>query len=250
LDEAAVRELMLSLAAAGDRAAALRCYADFSRRLARELRVVPSAPTRELASRLRREDLVAAAAAADLPLPERLEAARGGAFAGREAAVARLHEALARARGGERCVVLVTGEPGIGKTRLLAEFAHAVHGAALVLYGRCEDEPATPFQPFAEAFAPLAAADIVMEDLVRPQAGRPGEPAADPEGDRARLFDAVCEWLEELARSRPLLLVLDDLHWGERATLLLFRRLAGRPQRCPCSCSEARAKASFAAAIR
>jgi predicted ATPase len=129
--------------------------------------------------------------------------------------------------------VLVTGEPGIGKTRLLAEFAHAVAGAALVVYGRCEEEPATPFQPFAEALGPLAAADIVMEDLARPQVGRPGEPAADPEGDRARLFDAVCEWLDELARSRPLLLVLDDLHWAERATLLLFRRLAGRPQRVP-----------------
>jgi hypothetical protein len=233
LDEAVARELMLSLAAAGDRATALRSYADFSRRLARELRVLPSPPTREVASRLRREDLVAAAAAADLRLPERLEATRAGAFAGREAAVARLHESLARARGGERCVVLVTGEPGIGKTRLLAEFAQAVHGAALVLYGRCEDEPAMPFQPFAEALAPLAAADIVMEDLVRPQVGRPGEPAADPEGDRARLFDAVCEWMEELARSRPLLLMLDDLHWADRATLLLLRRLAGRPQRVP-----------------
>ena len=126
LDEAAERELMLALAAAGDRGAALRSYADFSRRLARELSVTPSGPTRELASRLRREELgTAAAAASGLPLPERLDAVRGDAFAGRQAAGARLHEAFARARSGERCVALVTGEAGIGKTRLLAEFAHA-----------------------------------------------------------------------------------------------------------------------------
>jgi DNA-binding SARP family transcriptional activator len=65
LDEAAARELMLALAAAGDRAAALRSYADFSRRLARELSLAPSAATRELASRLRREELGTAATAAD-----------------------------------------------------------------------------------------------------------------------------------------------------------------------------------------
>ena len=58
-----------------------------------------------------------------LPFPRRLELAAGGAFAGREAAIARLHEALALARGGERCVVLVVGEAGIGKTRLLAELS-------------------------------------------------------------------------------------------------------------------------------
>ena len=167
LDEAAERELMLALAAAGDRGAALRSYADFSRRLARELSVTPSAPTRELASRLRREELgTAAAAASGLPLPERLDAVRGDAFAGRQAAGARLHEAFARARSGERCVALVTGEAGIGKTRLLAEFAHAVQRAgALVLYGRCEEEPARPYQPFVEALAPLTVPDVLADGL-------------------------------------------------------------------------------------
>ena len=226
---------MLALAAAGDRGAALRSYADFSRRLARELRVAPSAATRELASRLRREELgTAAAAASGLPLPERLDAVRGGAFAGRQAAGARLHEAFARARSGERCVALVTGEAGIGKTRLLAEFAHAVQGAgALVLYGRCEEEPATPYQPFAEALAPLTVPDVLADGLGGLTAGRPGEPASDPEADRARMFDAVAEWLEEVAARRPLVLALDDLHWADRATLLLLRRLATRPQRVP-----------------
>jgi DNA-binding SARP family transcriptional activator/tetratricopeptide (TPR) repeat protein len=235
LDEEAERELMLALAAAGDRAAALRSYADFSRRLAREMGVAPSPATRELASRLRREELgTAAAAASGLPVPERLDAIRGGAFAGRAAASARLHEAFARARSGERCVALVTGEAGIGKTRLLAEFAHAAQAAgALVLYGRCEEEPATPYQPFAEALAPLAGPGILGYRLGELAAGRPGEPASDPESDRARMFEAVAEWLEELAANRPLVLALDDLHWADRPTLLLVRRLATRPQRVP-----------------
>jgi DNA-binding SARP family transcriptional activator/tetratricopeptide (TPR) repeat protein len=235
LDEAAERELMVALAAGGERAAALRSYAGFSRRLARELSLTPSAATRELASRLRREELGAASAAASgLPLPERLDAVRGGAFAGREAAGARLHETFARARSGERCFVLVTGEAGIGKTRLLAEFAHAVQGAgALVLYGRCEEEPATPYQPFVEALAPLAVSDVLAEGLGGLPAGRPGEPGSDPEADRARMFDAVAEWLEEVAARRPLVLALDDLHWADRPTLILVRRLATRPKRVP-----------------
>ena len=235
LDEAAERELMLALAATGDRAAALRSYADFSRRLARELSLAPSAATRELASRLRREELgTAASAASGLSLPERLAAVRGGAFAGREAAGARLHEAFARARSGERCVALVTGEAGIGKTRLLAEFAHAVEGAgALVLYGRCEEEPAAPYQPFAEALAPLTVPDVLAGGLVGLTTGRPGEPASDPQADRARMFDAVADWVDEVAARRPLVLALDDLHWADRATLLLMRRLATRPQRVP-----------------
>lgn len=234
LDEAAERELMLALAAAGDRGAALRSFADFSRRLARELRVAPSAPTRDLATRLRREELGSAAAAPGAPLPERLDALRGEPIVGRQAAAARLHETFARARTGERCVALVTGEAGIGKTRLLAEFAHAVQRAgAIVLYGRCEEEPATPYQPFAEALAPLALPDVLADGSGELAAGRPGEPATDPASFRAGRFDAVAGWLEELAARQPLVLALDDLHWADRPTLLLMRHLATRPQRVP-----------------
>jgi DNA-binding SARP family transcriptional activator len=230
LDETAQRELMLALDEAGDRAAALRSYADFTRRLARELRVAPSGATRELASRLRRRGFEVNVD--DLPFPRRLELATGGAFAGREAAIARLHEALAIARGGERCAVYVAGEAGIGKTRLLGEFARAIHGrGALVLYGRCEEEPGGPYQPFVEALEPVADWETLSAGLGQPGGGRPGAPDADPAGDRARLFDAIAEWLEELARVRPLVLVLDDLHWAEPATLLLLRRLATRPHR-------------------
>lgn len=232
LDETAERELMLALDAAGDRAGALRSYADFSRRLVGELRVAPSPRTRELASQLRREGSAGDADLRIVPFPQRLEVVRSGAFAGRQAAIARLHEALARARGGERCVALVTGEPGMGKTRLLAEFARTVHDHdALVLYGRCEEEPTIPYQPFVEALEPLADSDTPVVGLMQAGGRRPGAPAADPEGDRARMFDAVAESFERIARLQPVVLVLDDLHWADRATLLLLRRLATRPHR-------------------
>ena len=232
LDETAERELMLALDAAGDRAGALRSYADFSRRLVGELGVAPSPPTRELASHLRREGSAGGADPRIVPFPQRLEVVRGGAFAGRQAATARLHEALARVRAGERCVALVTGEPGIGKTRLLAEFARTVHDDdGLVLYGRCEEGPTVPYQPFVEALEPLAGSDTPVVGLTSTGGGRPGAPAADPEGDRARMFDVVAESLERIARLRPVVLVLDDLHWADRATLLLLRRLATRPHR-------------------
>ena len=235
LDEVAARGLMLALAAARDRAAALRSYDEFCRRLARELRLAPSAATRELASQLRSDARgTAAAAATDVPLPERLDALRAGVIAGREAATARLHEVFARARSGERCLALVTGEAGIGKTRVVAEFARAAHSAgALVLYGRCEEEAATPYEPFVEALAPLSASGLLAEGLGKCTTGRPGEPASDPEADRARMFDALAEWLDEVATRRPVVLALDDLHWADRATLALVRRLATRPQRVP-----------------
>ena len=102
-----------------------------------------------------------------------------------------------------------------------------------MLYGRCDEELARPYQPFGEALAPLTVPDVLADGLGELTAGRPGEPASDPEIDRARMFDAVAEWLEEVAAMQPLVLVLDDLHWADRATLLLVRRLATRPQRVP-----------------
>ena len=172
---------------------------------------------------------------------------RGGETAG-----ARLHEAFARARSGERCVALVTGEAGIGKTRLLAEFAHAVQRAgALVLYGRCEEEPATPYQPFAEALAPLAVPDVLADGLGELTAGRPGEPASDPEADRARMFDAVAEWLEEVAASaaacaRPGRPALGGS--GHAAPACAAWRLALSASLC--SCSGAPGTSSYARATR
>src|SRR5207247_2507740 len=143
---------------------------------------------------------------------------------------------------GRRTLVLVAGEPGIGKTRLAARLATAAHAdGALVLYGRCDEKAVTSYQPFVEALRGFVAAAPAAEleshvaehggELIRlvPELGRrvPSEapPPGDAEGRRLRLFEAVAGLLEDATRRRPVLLVLDDLHWADGPTLLLLRHL-------------------------
>lgn len=148
-------------------------------------------------------------------------------------------------RDGAGRLLLVDGEPGIGKTRLVAELAHAVEeDGALVLWGRCDEGPVTPFQPFAEAlgryFQSLSADRISqMPDWQLTELSRlvlrlreyvplPEEEAAgDPESERYRFFEAVTATLNELSSGVTLLLVVDDLHWADRPTLLLLRHVLG-----------------------
>ena len=127
---------------------------------------------------------------------------------GRRAELARLRASW----GGvqmhrDRRIVLVAGEPGIGKTRLAHQFASAALAeGATVLVGRCSEEPLAPFEPFTEALAQAGAADALQ----------PGD--TDDVGARHRLFDAVDSALTDLAARAPLLLVIDDFHWADRGT--------------------------------
>ena len=89
-----------------------------------------------------------------LPLPSLLVSEEAMAFSGRHDEFAVMLDAWAQAAGGARRAVLVSGEPGIGKTRLAAEVAAVAHAqGAVVLYGRCDDELEVPFQPFREALS-------------------------------------------------------------------------------------------------
>jgi DNA-binding SARP family transcriptional activator len=240
LAEDAHRALIRRLAAAGDRAAALAAYAHLRELLRRELGIEPSAPTRALAEEIRGAQPPAPVP----PLPARLARRHRSPFVGRAAVLATLdrafHDAAGAGRSGSRLVFL-SGEAGIGKTRLAAELARTLHArGAAVLYGRADEDAIAPYQPFAEALRGYVAgrgpeelrmlAGPLATELGRLVPDLPEAPPAaatrDPAGERYRLFEAAANLLAGGAVERPLLLVLDDLHWADRPTLLLLRHLA------------------------
>jgi DNA-binding SARP family transcriptional activator len=178
-----------------------------------------------------------------VPFPASLAIDGSPVFVGREQEVAGLRAAWDDAVRGRRRGVFVSGEPGIGKTRLAAEIArHAREGEGVVLYGRCDDGLAPAAQPFAQALGAYAAACPVDElrvelgghgseliPLIPNLAERVpglGEPApAEPDVERLRMLDAAAALLEAAGAAAPLLLVLDDLHWADELSLVLLRHL-------------------------
>ncbi len=198
------------------------------------------------------EELAAIEASASL-LAERVEPAdtrslarlAGGVFVGREKETQQLRAAFKDAESGRGRLILLVGEPGCGKTRTAEQLAtYARLRDAQVLSGRCyEGEGAPAFWPWIQiirswvqeegsravssamgAGAPEIAQMVpeVRERL--PALAAP--PALEPEQARFRLFDSVTTFLKNAARRRPLVLILDDLHWADRPSLLLLEFLA------------------------
>jgi predicted ATPase len=162
----------------------------------------------------------------------------GPRLVGRAEELARLAAALADAAGGQPRTVLLGGEAGIGKTRLLAEFsARAPAQGARVLSGVCPQvgEGTLPFSPLSQALRQLvrqldpATLDEVVgagrAELARlvPDLG-PAVATTPATGElaRARLFERLLGVVERLAAERPLVLVVEDLHWADRSTLDLL----------------------------
>lgn len=182
-----------------------------------------------------------------VPLPPALEQVELVALVGRDEQRSVVVDAWKEVVAGGRRVVLVAGEPGIGKTRLVKEVCRLAHDhGGTVLWGGCEEELGIPYQPFVEAirwYAGVAVLDDLHADLgalggelirLVPELERlvPGLEApvsADPETERYRLFEAVVELLAALSGRAPLLLVLDDVHWAAKPTLLLLRHVLRAP---------------------
>ncbi|WP_208898666.1 helix-turn-helix transcriptional regulator [Streptomyces incarnatus] len=166
-------------------------------------------------------------------------------FVGRTDELDILNDALARARAGEPQALLLGGEAGVGKTRLVEEFATAAGRHAVVAVGGCVEIGADglPFAPFSSALRALrdalpeefaAAASGQEEELARllPDLGEAGAGRHDEQG-MARLFELTARLLERVAAEHPVVLVLEDLHWADASTrhllAYLFRTLrAGR----------------------
>jgi DNA-binding SARP family transcriptional activator len=228
LGEDVHRRLIERLAAIDDRAGALAVYEQLTERLRRQLGVGPSAATRALAVRLRSERL----AAPVIPPPRMVARADDVPFVGREQELARLVGWCEDARAkGTRSVVVIGGEPGVGKTRLALRACEREHRlGATVLLGRCAEEPVAAYAPFAEMLAQLdsaigaeATAQLTgarAAELDRLRGLVPSGGQADA-GARQRLFDAVDALLSALSDAL-LIVVVDDLQWSDRESVLLL----------------------------
>ena len=163
---------------------------------------------------------------------------------GRAAELDAVEEAFAEVDGGRPVAVELVGEPGIGKTRLLAELARrADERGQLVLSGRASElERDLPFWLFVDALDeyvqgldPRRLANLDEDVLVELShvfpslPAPPGDRAPSPQDERYRTHRAVCDLLERLAATRPLALVLDDLHWADAASVELIGALLRRP---------------------
>jgi class 3 adenylate cyclase/tetratricopeptide (TPR) repeat protein len=178
-----------------------------------------------------------------IALPERLRELPATSYVGREAERERMRELWGEACEGSLRLALISGEAGVGKTRLSTNLALAAHGdGATVLYGRCDEDIGVPYQPWAQALgyfvkeAPQAVLRAHVEshggDLVRlvPSIGErvselPSPRQSDPETERYLLYAAAAGLLEGAGEQAPLLLILDDLHWADGQTLSLLRHV-------------------------
>ncbi|HKT00542.1 MAG TPA: AAA family ATPase, partial [Rugosimonospora sp.] len=168
---------------------------------------------------------------------------------GREAEFATLCDALKRARAGEPAAVLVGGEAGVGKTRLVEEFlGHAEAGETRVLTGQCLElgEEGPPFAPFAAALRDLlrrAGPEVFSgheQEFARllPELGPVG-PEAVVDAQRGSLFELVAGLFARLAADRTLVFVVEDLHWADRSTrdLIAFLVRSARTARALLLCT-------------
>ena len=180
----------------------------------------------------------------EVPLPGRLGVRPAVGVIGRETETGLIADASKRVMVGEgREVVLVSGEPGLGKTTLVAEIARTAFAAgACVLFGHCEEDLAAPYQLFGEALghyvthapedqlaAHIATHGSQLVKLVPALASRspnlPPSKATDSDTERYLLFTAVVGLFSAVSASQPLVLVLDDLQWADKASLMLLRHL-------------------------
>jgi DNA-binding SARP family transcriptional activator len=241
--------LMLALYRTGRQADAVRAYQRARDVLVGELGLEPGAELRRIEAAVLAGDPVldvpvpiGCNAALAIPLPARVAATSSRVFVGRAREQAGLEASLHAVTAGERRVVLVSGEPGIGKTSLSTAFARAAfEKGAVVLYGRCDEDLGIPYQPWADVLthlvdhAPddLLAAHLdargsalarLAPDLAGPTMTGPAS-SSDAESERYLLFGAVVDLLARASALAPVVLVLDDLHWADRPTIQLLRHV-------------------------
>ncbi len=256
LREDAHRLAMRACCRLGQRTVALEQYRRCRQILLEELGTEPMVETTELYEEILEGRFVVERVPADVPveLPALPLAAAVGRspldvvtvskLVGREEELAFLNECWQAAETGRGGLVLISGEAGVGKTRLAEEVANRLRWQGVrVLWGRCyEFERVIPYQPIGEALRTVLptltsselaefpgwilgqVARLVPEVLQR-RAGLGTTPSIRSEEERARLFEGVGHFLAELSSHGALLIVLEDLHWASESTLQLVHYL-------------------------
>jgi DNA-binding SARP family transcriptional activator/tetratricopeptide (TPR) repeat protein len=242
--EDAIRQAAAIRFESGDRAGALRLLAEFAERLRDEMGVDPMPETiaaREALLRGVPVDVEELTVATRVP-------ARGFPFVGRSEELAHLTSAWKRAARQRGQLILVGGEAGIGKSRLVNELALVVEAqGGRVLRGTTSSPERASYQPIVEAlreaipFFPssgvrpvwLAALAALVPEIGVVRGDLPPLPALEEGRDRARLFEALVAAFNALARARPLLLVIEDVHWAGAGTLAALEYIARRAVALP-----------------
>jgi DNA-binding SARP family transcriptional activator len=282
LHEPAHRALMQLYAWSGQRNAALRQYGECVRILERELGVSPEAATAKLYQAIKENQVTLAAADPYLAYHTEKPARQGrlpiyapsivrgeaeptrlglpfssfdrigrSKLVGRERELAQATAVWSRVVSGEGHVLLVSGEPGVGKTRLAREFVGWVESrGGQTLMGECYAEGGLPYAPIAQmiratlgsgqASPDLDLPDFVLADLITLtpdlRSRYPNVPLnspLDPQTEQQRLFESVIAWCAALAARTPLLLFVEDVHWTDNSMLSLLRYLARRSRALP-----------------
>jgi oligopeptide transport system substrate-binding protein len=262
LHEGAIRTAMRAYCREGQRNYAIELYHHAEKALKSELNTLPEKETRVLfhaimdgklktevlqTDSLPQEPLISTQPHAQQPL----EMTFRGSLAGRTEEMSQLIQSWKATLAGENCLFLIEGEAGVGKTRLVEEFAGRIQQqGAWVLPGRCYAfERLLSYQPVIEALSTLRTALHTQELKDFPvrllkEVGRlipglledievAGEPMIDGQlGEQERLFDGLAAFLTRISAQRPLLIVLEDLQWVSESTLSLLhylvRHLAGK----------------------
>jgi DNA-binding SARP family transcriptional activator len=218
LSERLRAQLMLALYRAGRQAEALGVYRAGRRVLVDQLGIEPGAELRELEHAILAQDPKLAAPEPERrPQRQRLEPQTGALLVGYERELSSLEDVLEEALAGQDRLALISGEPGIGKTRLADELANVARArGAQVVWGRCWQGGGAPaYWPWIQVLRALG------HDLVPEATGAD----VDVQEARFRLYDTTASVLRHAACAQPIVIVLDDLHAADQSTLTLLEFL-------------------------
>ncbi|GAB4579520.1 MAG: hypothetical protein Fur0022_22580 [Anaerolineales bacterium] len=245
LDEPAHRALMRVYALTGRRHDALRQYQTCVDALDAELGISPDPLTTALYEQILRGELVPPQRerpqppeqlrlASLPPAPIHIELEKRAPLVGRQKELEAIHQLMQSGWKGKGEVILLAGDTGVGKTRLAYEALRAGASAGMAtLLGACyEQEGQLPYQPFIEAFNRyLAEQGLPVDQNPITHFKRLG--VSDPQQEQWALFNATAGFLHKIARQKPVVLLVDDLHAADETSLSLFHYLARQSRSFP-----------------